>query len=254
MNPGPAPSSGQAWRAAILVAEDDPASAQFFQAALESSGYDVAIHDDGQAALMQARQRRFGLLLLDCHMPGATAMQILAGLRAEPDAASHAAPAIATSAELDAPLRLCLQQAGFADVLSKPVTVDALLAAVEALLPRDSKLPRPFLDNRAALESSGSQAVVNALRGLFAGELRRLAGEWDALAAQPALLAERLHRLLASCGFCGADALAEACRRLKQELEHGGAPVPAELQHFRQTLALTLEAIERRGVRDGDEA
>ncbi len=237
---------------AILIAEDDLASGHFFDAALGACGWDATLARDGQAALAQARQRRFDVLLLDCHLPAAGAAHILAALRADPEAASHAAPAIATSAELDAERRRQLRRAGFAGVLSKPVTVPDLQLAVQALLPGPAGQPVAVLDDRAALESSGSPSAVDALRGLFAGELRRLVGEWDDLVAQPARLAERLHRLLASCGFCGAHALADACRRLKRQLADGMAR-PAELTRFRHALTLTLRelsAVPRHAVAD----
>lgn len=101
------------FRPAILVAEDDGPSGQFFKAALEGFGCQVVLENDGQKALAQARQRRFDLLVLDCRMPGAGAVRIFSTLRAESDAASHATPAIATSAELDAVQRRQLQQIGF---------------------------------------------------------------------------------------------------------------------------------------------
>lgn len=249
MNPESAPFPRRT--PAILVADDDPASARFFQAALQASGYATLSEGDGYAALGLARQRCFDLLLLDCHMPGIAAMQILARLRADPAAASHATLAIATSAELDAPLCRRLREGGFADTLSKPVGVDRLRATVAALLEPMAATSTPLLDNRAALESSGTPAAMHALRGLFAGELRRLDNEWEPLAAQPSALAQRLHRLLASCGFCGANALAEACVQLKQALGHDGGAPPRELERFRHTLALTLHEIEGR-VADGD--
>lgn len=226
--------------AMVLVAEDDGPSGQFFKSALENLGCRVTLASDGLAALGQARGHCFDLLLLDCRMPGASALRILTHLRTEPDAASHAAPAIATSAELGATQRRKLQQAGFADALAKPVSLAALDTCVRPLLPTAVLL----LDDQAALQSSGSPDAVSALRGLFATELRRLANELDMLADRPDALAERLHRLLASCGFCGADALADASRRLKQAVQHHASPRPAELEHFRQVLVHTLQALD----------
>lgn len=240
----PTPST-PARRAAILVAEDDAASGQYFRDALEACGWDVSVERDGDLALDLASRRHFDVLLLDCHMPGAAAVQILAALRSDARAASHASAAIATSAELPPRQRRQLEDAGFAGTVAKPVGVQQLQATVRALLPADADAPGDLLDDRAALRSSGSPDAVRALRELFARELRGLTDELDALVREPAQLAARLHRLLASCGFCGAHALADASLRLKQQVAQGAVPVADEVERFRQTLASTLDALAR---------
>src|SRR5699024_5453264 len=96
-------------RATILIAEDDGPSGLFLRTAFEDLGCRAALEIDGDAALARARTHRFDLLLLDCCMPGAGASRILSALRADPQAASAATPAIATSAELDAPARCQLR-------------------------------------------------------------------------------------------------------------------------------------------------
>lgn len=234
--------------ASVLVAEDDGPSGQFFKAALKGFGYQVDLRGDGPSALAQAREHRFDLLLLDCRMPHAGAVHILSALRDDPEAASHAAPALATSAEMDAALQHHLRQMGFADAIAKPVTVAALRSVVQAQIqpPRNQVLSEcpTLLDDDAALATSGGADAVRALRELFGGELYRLADELDTLAMRPAELDERLHRLLASCGFCGADALAVASRRLKRQLDGGTEPSSAELQQFRDVLMATQQALE----------
>lgn len=120
---------------------------------------------------------------------------------------------------------------------------------VQPLLPLADDPARPVLDDQAALKTSGAADAVHVLRGLFAGELRQLVNELDLLVEQPTELADRLHRLLASCGFCGAHALADASRRLKRHLDSSARPPdPAEVEHFRQALACTLQALERQAT------
>lgn len=239
-------------RAVILVAEDDPTSGQFFRAALATCGWDARVEANGDAALALARQHRFDLLLLDCHLPGANAERIVAILRADRAAASHAVPAIATSAELRGAQRQALLAAGFAAVIDKPATLNTLKAVLGPLLPGYRRGPALLLDDTDAGANSGTPNAVGALRTLFAGELRRLASELDGLAAQPDAFAARLHRLLASCGFCGASALAQACRGLRPQLEHGPAP-DAALARFRATLDATLQALTAPPAADAPE-
>ncbi|HEX7341641.1 MAG TPA: response regulator [Rhodanobacteraceae bacterium] len=231
--------------AAVLVAEDDGPSGLFFKSVLEGLGCRVTLESNGVAALQRAREDPFDLLLLDCRMPGAGALSILSTLRAEPAAASHAASAIATSAELDEGQRRQLLLAGFAGALSKPAPLDVIMAMVGSLLPAVDAATAPVLDDLSALESSGSQDALIALRGLFAKELHRFANELDQLASQPAELAERLHRLLASCGICGAVALADAARCLKHPLAQGRRPSVVEITRFREVLMRTLQTLDR---------
>jgi len=230
-------------RATILVAEDDGPSGLFLQTAFEDLGCRAALEIDGDAALARARTHRFDLLLLDCCMPGAGASRILSALRADPQAASAATPAIATSAELDAPARCQLRGEGFAGSLLKPVTLARLRTLVAPLLPGLASAPT-LLDDTAAVQTSGTPEAVQALRGLPARDLRHMASELDRLGADPVELDQRLHRLLASCGFCGTPALADAARKLKRRPGARSAPSTDELERFRGTLMRTLQALE----------
>ena len=87
-------------RPRILVADDDAGSCRFLCDGLGSLGADTAACMDGNTALQRASGESFDLLLLDCRMPGAGALQILRTLREDVQARSADAPAVATSAEV----------------------------------------------------------------------------------------------------------------------------------------------------------
>ena len=59
-------------------------------------------------------------------------------------------------------------------------------------------------------------------------------------AADAAALRERLHRLTASAGFCGATRLEAAIRTLRGDIGHGASLQAATLQPLRETAAATL--------------
>ncbi|HET7663614.1 MAG TPA: response regulator, partial [Rhodanobacteraceae bacterium] len=181
----------------VLVAEDDGPSGQFFISAFQDMHCQVDLATTGQQALRLARNQAYSLLLLDCHMPDFGATRILSALREDPAAASHACPAIATSAELDPVEQAHFRRIGFADALLKPVSLETLRQSVKTWLP--AMPSESVLDDSAAIASSGSAASVAALRELFIRELSRLLCELDQL-AQNGGLSETLHRLLASCG------------------------------------------------------
>ncbi|MEI7038200.1 response regulator [Fulvimonas yonginensis] len=236
-----APASGAALPPYVLVADDDPATRRFFGDGLRALGLRVRECADGQVALAQAFIETFDLLLLDCRMPGAGAREVLAALRGDARARSADALAVATSAEFTAADRQQLLAAGFSETLLKPCD----LAALQPLLAlaRSSGRHAPLLDDTAALAGSGDAATVRALRGLLREELALFYRELDVLAADPARLAERLHRLRSSCGFCGATALSAQVVRLQRQLGADPAQLAGPIERFRQALLATLEVL-----------
>jgi CheY-like chemotaxis protein/HPt (histidine-containing phosphotransfer) domain-containing protein len=207
-----------ATRFRVLLAEDDAVSREFLCEAIRACGGDPIACVDGPTALDRAREGQWNLLVLDHHLPGMNGEAVLAALRADPGAATPFPPALATTAEPGS-ARALLLEAGFAQVLPKPVSLETLRAALA-----------PFgcvagpLDDGNALRACGSVSAVERLRRLFAEqELPRIHDEFECHAADPQALRPTLHRLLASCGFCGATALAHACSALHDALASGDA-------------------------------
>ncbi len=228
-------------RAHVLVADDDPGSCRFLCDGLDSMGAQTEACMDGMAALQRARAEPFDLLLLDCRMPGAGALQILTALRADQRACSAESIAVATTAELEPGGRQSLLDAGFSQILLKPCGL-AELQQVLALVQPD-RHPAGMLDDRAALTATGDATTMRALRLLLREELALLHQELDALSRDRAGFSERLHRLRSSCGFCGATALSAQTVLLQQQLLQRGA-TPIALARFRQALLATLQALD----------
>jgi CheY-like chemotaxis protein len=226
----------------VLVADDDPASCRFLGDGLRSLGARVVICRNGREARERARAETFDLLLLDCRMPGAGALQILRQLRDDPLAASIESVAVATSAELEPCDRQSLLAAGFIDILCKPCTVGDLQRLLTLLSAGLSE--SPVLDDRAALTSSGDATTMRALRLLLREELALLLQELERLGLDPVGLGDRLHRLRSSCGFCGAAALASEAMALQRQMASGSA-TPDSLTRFRKALLTTLQALDR---------
>jgi CheY-like chemotaxis protein len=226
----------------VLVADDDPASRLFFSEALRGLGAVPAACADGTEALERARREAFDLLLLDCRMPGGGAREVLAALRGDPRARSCRAAAVATSAELGPRDRQGLLAAGFGEVLLKPCGIDELRRLLGLAHPAGKAVP--LLDDGAALASTGDAAVTRALRGLLRQELAGLQRDLNALAGDAVGFDARLHRLRASCGFCGALALADELAALQRRLPLGPGGGRA-LAALRQALAATLDALEQ---------
>ena len=65
----------------ILVADDDPASAELLTYFLESKGFAVSTASDGNRALEMGTSGDFDLVILDVHMPMYDGVEVLQFLR-----------------------------------------------------------------------------------------------------------------------------------------------------------------------------
>lgn len=226
----------------VLVADDDPASRRFLVDAIYALGALAQSAIDGLAAISKGRAAAYDLLLLDCRMPGAGALEVLATLRSTPDALSADSVAVASSAQFDPSQRRQLLEAGFRDVLLKPCTLGDLRRVLALARPAAHALP--LLDDDEAIKVGGDSATMLALRGLLRDELALMYGELAYLSADPGAFTDRLHRLRSSCGFCGAAALSSQVTALQQELMVGGERTQASVLRFGKVLMSTLEALE----------
>jgi DNA-binding response OmpR family regulator len=68
--------------APVLLVEDDASIRHAIQVVLEAEGLSVHAAADGWAALKLAARQRPSLVVLDWHLPGMSAQEIAAGLRA----------------------------------------------------------------------------------------------------------------------------------------------------------------------------
>jgi CheY-like chemotaxis protein len=238
----------------VLIADDDPVSLRFLQTALEALGCEVVAAASGVIAIEAVQAHAVDLLMLDLNMPDIGGAALLHALRER----AAQAPAVATSAELGAAAVAALRAAGFADTLLKPASLEhiekVLLRHVDST--RDSRpvqplaaVPQtgpPILDDASALAAiGGDRAAMSALRGLFGQELDALESDLRRAGAQPepAALGERLHRLRASSGFCGAAALGAAALRLQQALRGDPGGLSAAIAEFTQTCHATQRAL-----------
>ncbi len=226
----------------VLVADDNPVSLRFMVEALADCDCDCVAAEDGDVALRHAMTSAFDLLVLDVHMPRLGGADVLRRLRTSA-APSHAAVAIATTAADSADVIAQLHEAGFVDVLLKPIAVEAFRHAVTMRLAGRSL---PELDDvRARATTGGDAAIMASLRALFAEELLALPTEIAQLRSNgdSAALRDRLHRLDASAGFCGATALASAIQGVRAALHR--LPWPE------QAVGDLLDAAERTRLRIG---
>ena len=132
--------------ARILVADDEPDIVGPLEYALRGEGWDVAVVEDGDAALGRALAEPFDLVVLDVMLPGLSGMEVCRRLRER-----SGVPIVmltARDAEVDRVLGLEL---GADDYVTKPYSVAELVSRVRAILRRRE------LDRRG-----GSQGLLSA--------------------------------------------------------------------------------------------
>jgi len=118
--------------ASILVVEDDPIIRQTVEYALKRAGFSVSAVADGKLALEAARANRPDLVLLDLMLPGMDGYEIAERLRAD-DKETAIIMVTALDTERDKVRGL---DAGADDYITKPFSMEELLARVRANLRR----------------------------------------------------------------------------------------------------------------------
>ena len=124
--------------ARLLIVDDDPELRQFLRTELEIEGYACTEAASGQQALVQLRESRWDLLLLDWTLPDFSGVEICRRLRGSDDQT----PVLMLTARDDVRERVEALDAGADDYLTKPFSIEELLARVRARLRSASKASR----------------------------------------------------------------------------------------------------------------
>ncbi|MCA0198098.1 MAG: response regulator [Proteobacteria bacterium] len=213
----------------ILLVEDDTISQAYFRAVLEALPTDVDAVTTHACAVARAGAERHDLWLVDLTLPDGSGIELLRELRKR---WPQPPPALAHTADADPALRAPALQAGFLDVLVKPLTTADLATAVRGALAGPGTPARPGAsaghgtpagrlpdwDHAAAAAAlNHDPANVQALRKLFLAELADARQQvLDHIRdGDQAALRFRLHRLQASCGLVGACRLGAAVDQLQ---------------------------------------
>jgi DNA-binding response OmpR family regulator len=123
----------------VLVIEDDAKIASFITKGLEQAGFAVDHAADGEDGLFMATSEPYDAAVIDIMLPGRDGLSVIAAMRQ----AKLATPVIILSAKHSVEDRIQGLQTGSDDYLVKPFTFAELLARVQALIRRSSRVTEP---------------------------------------------------------------------------------------------------------------
>ena len=118
----------------LLIVDDDPELLQLLRDELSESGWDCHVANCGGDALLQLRQERFDLVVLDWTLPDFDGIEICRRLRSSGDTT----PVLMLTAHDDVDERVQALDLGVDDYLTKPFELKELQARVRAQLRRSN--------------------------------------------------------------------------------------------------------------------
>ncbi len=266
------PAAGRVPR--VLVAEDYGPNQAVLMQQLRIIGCEVDVVNDGVEALARWKAQRYALILSDLDMPHMGGHALARAIRAqESDAQGERVPIIAISAAVVAGERGRCIGSGMDDMLTKPISLEALHAMVRRWLKPDEKMldalevatapvvadgpasdqpqPEPVLDVDALYQVLGRVSTDKA-RVLIATFLAS-ADAGLRLLAKPgqgkAQVAREMHRQIASARTVGAmryarRALALEQTALTQDAAHMAGPL-RDLQDALDQVRVQAGELER---------
>ena len=152
---GPAPRR-------VLVVEDENDLARVVKRHVESLGYQVQVAASGEEALVLAREA-FDLVLLDVMLPGIDGMEVCRRLRS----LNRYMPVLmltARSSDIDKVMGL---ESGADDYLTKPFSVQELLARIKAIFRRMDAMAAPREASERVIDAAGGVRIDATTREVF---------------------------------------------------------------------------------------
>lgn len=119
----------------VLVAEDQETNRWLLKRQFARIGIDVVIVDDGRQAFAALAERRFDLLVTDCHMPGMDGVELTDRVRAmEAENGLARMPILGLTADVTAEMRDRCRVVGMDEIAAKPIDLRRLEAAIRSIM------------------------------------------------------------------------------------------------------------------------
>ena len=115
----------------ILIVDDSPTERHVLNDMLTKSGFEVVASDNGEDAILKAKQVKPDLILMDVVMPGLNGFQATRAISR--DAETRGIPIILCTSKSQETDKIWGMRQGARDYIVKPVNRDELLAKIAAL-------------------------------------------------------------------------------------------------------------------------
>ncbi|QIM19603.1 response regulator transcription factor [Leucobacter coleopterorum] len=160
----------------ILIADDDPQILRALSITLTAKGYEVFTAQDGAAAVSMAVDHQPDIYLLDLGMPKMDGMTVIQGIRGW-----TAAPILVVSGRTGAADKVEALDVGADDYVTKPFSIEELLARIRALTRRAPQHePDPVVAFGGVLVDLASHSVTR-IDGGETHNVRLTPTEWHVL-------------------------------------------------------------------------
>lgn len=144
----------------ILIADDDPQILRALRVTLGARGYEIVTAEDGEAAINAVIEHHPDLVMLDLGMPRLHGLSVIQGLRGWSQV-----PILVVSGRTGASDKVEALDIGADDYVTKPFSIDELLARIRALtrrIPASDDEPTVIFGD-VTVDLSAKQAIRTVL-------------------------------------------------------------------------------------------
>ena len=251
----------QAGRVRLLVAEDNAVNQKVVVHMLEKLGYCADVVANGCEAIEALSRIPYTAVLMDCRMPEMDGFEACARIRQREQLYGGHTPIIAVTANaMEADREHCLA-AGMDDYIRKPVSIDALAAALMRWVgggePEVSSTParedmEHVIDRAELMERlSGDAELLRNLVAVFRADCPRMLAAIQAAVAERngAALERAAHAFKGAAGNFAAHRTMEAARQLEDMARRNDlAGAPAACAALEQEIARLLPTLDILGA------
>ncbi|MDD5403232.1 MAG: response regulator [Sulfuricella sp.] len=115
----------------ILVVDDSPTERHFLNSLLTKQGYQIVLAENGEEAMLKARQEKPDLIIMDVVMPGLNGFQATRAI--SKDEETRHIPVIMCTTKGQETDKVWAMRQGARDYVTKPVNQAELLGKIAAL-------------------------------------------------------------------------------------------------------------------------
>jgi DNA-binding response OmpR family regulator len=202
----------------ILVVDDEARYVQLITLNLRASGYKVISASDGATAIARTEHEQPQLVILDVMLPDVDGYEVCRRIRE-----FSGVPIIMLTAKAEVAHKVTGLTVGADDYVTKPFSVDELIARIQAVLRRNGterfRAPRSFQADGLAIDFDGRRVTHDGAEVMLSPLEFRLLERLVASADRVLLSNELLHAVWGPSYGDADEALRTAIARLRRKIE-----------------------------------